>query len=157
MNVSLNALFIFKMGMGVEGVAIATIIAQFVSALFCLNRLRHIDTVSLTKEHFVNKKKVFLVLLKNGLHMAFMNSITAIGCMVVQLFVNSYGVVYTAAYAACSRFLNLFMDPASTAGSAMSAYASQRISGPASSHLSELQSCKMDGRCLGREKSGHLV
>ena len=26
--------------------------------------------------------------------MAFMNSITAVGCMVVQFFVNSYGVVF---------------------------------------------------------------
>ncbi len=124
-NVSLNSLFIFKMGMGVEGVAIATIIAQLVSALICIMRLMHIDTVSLGREHFVNERSVFFVLLKNGLPMAFMNSITAVGCMVVQLFVNSYGVVYTAAYAACSRFLNLFMNPASTAGSAMSAFASQ--------------------------------
>ncbi|MBP5249205.1 MAG: hypothetical protein J6Z46_04275 [Lachnospiraceae bacterium] len=54
-----------------------------------------------------------------------MNPITLAGHMVVRLFVNSCGVVYTAAYAACSRFLNLFMNPASTAGSAMSAFASQ--------------------------------
>ena len=45
--------------------------------------------------------------------------------MVVQSFVNSYGVVYTAAYAACSKYLNLFMNPASTAGNAMTAYTSQ--------------------------------
>ena len=46
--------------------------------------------------------------------------------MVVQAFVNSYGVVYTAAYAACSKYINLFMNPAATAGSAMSAYTSQK-------------------------------
>jgi putative MATE family efflux protein len=125
LNITLNALFIFQMGMGVEGVAYATIIAQIVSGLFCLNRLRKIEVVKLKKEHFINEKKEYLDLLKNGLPMAFMNSITAVGCMVVQFFVNSYGVVYTAAYAACSRFLNLFFNPASTAGNAMSAYTSQ--------------------------------
>ena len=125
MNITLNAVFIFNIGMGVEGVAYATIIAQVVSGLICLNRLRKIDVVKLKKEHFINEKKEYLDLLKNGLPMAFMNSITAIGCMVVQFFVNSYGVVYTAAYAACSRFLNLFFNPASTAGNAMSAYTSQ--------------------------------
>ena len=57
--------------------------------------------------------------------MAIMNSITAVGCMVVQGFVNSYGVVYTAAYAACGKYNNLFMNPAATAGSAMTAYTSQ--------------------------------
>ena len=127
LNIALNALFIFKMGMGVEGVAYATIIAQVVSAIVCINRLRKIEVIRLKKEHFINEKKEYLELLKNGLPMAFMNSITAVGCMVVQFFVNSYGVVYTAAYAACSRFLNLFFNPASTAGNAMSAYTSQNF------------------------------
>ncbi|MCR4792924.1 MAG: MATE family efflux transporter [Lachnospiraceae bacterium] len=125
LNIALNALFIFRMGMGVEGVAYATIIAQVISAAFCIARLRKIEVIRLSKEHFINEKKEYLDLLKNGLPMAFMNSITAVGCMVVQFFVNSYGVVYTAAYAACSRFLNLFFNPASTAGNAMSAYTSQ--------------------------------
>ena len=125
LNVSLNCLFIFVMKMGVEGVAIATIISQIISAAFCLNRLRKMPVLKLEKKHFFNERKVYTELLANGLPMAFMNSITAVGCMVVQYFVNGYGVVYTAAYAACSKYLNLFMNPASTAGNAMSAYTSQ--------------------------------
>ena len=125
LNVSLNCLFIFAMKMGVEGVAIATIISQVISAAFCLSRLSRMPVIKLEKQHFVNERKVYTELLANGLPMAFMNSITAVGCMVVQYFVNGYGVVYTAAYAACSKYLNLFMNPASTAGNAMSAYTSQ--------------------------------
>ncbi len=125
LNVSLNSLFIFVMGMGVEGAAIATVIAQVVSACICVNRLRQIPVLRLYRAHFINERSVFMSLLGNGLPMAFMNSITAVGCMVVQYFVNGYGVVYTAAYAACSKYLNLFMNPAATAGSAMSAYTSQ--------------------------------
>ena len=125
LNVTLNCFFLFGMGMGVEGVAIATIVAQVISAAFCIYRLSKIPVIHLKREHFVNENKIFLELLANGLPMAFMNSITAVGCMVVQYFVNGYGVVYTAAYAACSKYLNLFMNPASTAGNAMSAYTSQ--------------------------------
>ncbi len=125
LNISLNCVFIFGMKMGVEGVAIATIISQIISAAFCLNRLRQMPVIKLEKNHFYNERKVYTELLANGLPMAFMNSITAVGCMVVQYFVNGYGVVYTAAYAACSKYLNLFMNPASTAGNAMSAYTSQ--------------------------------
>ena len=124
-NVVLNCFFVFTVKIGVAGVAIATIIAQVISSIFCINRIKKIPQVSLEKKYFHNEARVFADLLKNGLPMAFMNSITAIGCMVVQLFVNSYGVVYTAAYAACSKYLNLFMNPASTAGNAMSAYTSQ--------------------------------
>lgn len=125
LNVGLNSLFIFTFSMGVEGAAIATVIAQIVSSGICIGRLLHIDAVRLEKRHFINEKRVFAELLSNGLPMAFMNSITAVGVMVVQYFVNSFGVVYTAAYAACSRYLNLFMNPAATAGNAMSAYTSQ--------------------------------
>ena len=124
-NISLNCLFIFVLHSGVEGVAIATVIAQIASSIICLERLGRIPEIKLKKQYFKNERTIFTDLLKNGLPMAFMNSITAIGCMVVQYFINGFGVVYTAAYAACSKYLNLFMNPASTAGSAMSAYTSQ--------------------------------
>lgn len=125
LNLSLDSLFILVLHTGVEGAAIATLCSQVISAIICINRLRKIPEIKLEKEHFKNESRIFTDLLKNGLPMAFMNSITAVGCMVVQYFVNGFGVVYTAAYTACSKYLNLFMNPASTAGSAMSAYTSQ--------------------------------
>ncbi|MCR5399645.1 MAG: MATE family efflux transporter [Lachnospiraceae bacterium] len=125
LNLTLDSLFIFVFHFGVEGAAIATIFSQVVSSIICIGRLGKIPFIRLEKRHFADNGRVFVALLKNGLPMAFMNSITAVGCMVVQYFVNGFGVVYTAAYAACSKYLNLFMNPASTAGSAMSAYTSQ--------------------------------
>ncbi|MCR4901341.1 MAG: MATE family efflux transporter [Butyrivibrio sp.] len=125
LNIGLNSYFIFVVHTGVEGAAVATICSQIISSIICINRLRQISDIKLSKDDFVNEKSIFAELLKNGLPMAFMNSITAIGCMVVQYFVNGYGVVYTAAYAACSKYINLFMNPAATAGNAMSAFTSQ--------------------------------
>ena len=125
LNLSLDSLFILVFHTGVEGAAIATLCSQVISSIICINRLTKIPMIRLEKRYFKNEGKIFFDLLKNGLPMAFMNSITAVGCMVVQYFVNGFGVVYTAAYAACSKYLNLFMNPASTAGNAMSAYTSQ--------------------------------
>lgn len=65
------------------------------------------------------------LLLKNGIPMACMNSVTAIGCMVVQGYVNGCGVAYTSAYSVCSKYLNLFMLPSLTAGFAISSFVSQ--------------------------------
>ncbi|MBQ6231502.1 MAG: MATE family efflux transporter [Eubacterium sp.] len=124
-NLALDSLFIFGLGMGVEGAAIATIISQIISATVCIRRIRQIEMIKLHREDFQNEKKVYIELFRNGLPNAFMNSITAVGCMVVQYFINGYGVAYTTAYSACSKYLNLFMNPASTAGNAMSAYTSQ--------------------------------
>ncbi|MCR5824286.1 MAG: MATE family efflux transporter [Lachnospiraceae bacterium] len=125
LNISLDSLLIFGFKMGVEGAAVATVCSQVISAFICIRRLKNISILKLVKDDYDNDRKVFFGLLKNGLPMAFMNSVTAVGCMVVQSFVNVYGVAYTAAFAACGKYLNLFMNPASTAGNAMSAYASQ--------------------------------
>jgi putative MATE family efflux protein len=124
-NLSLDSFFILVLHTGVEGAAIATIISQIISATVCIHRLTKIEMIKLSKTDFQNERKVYLDLIKNGLPMAFMNSITAIGCMVVQGFINGQSVDYTTAYSACSKYLNLFMNPASTAGNAMSAYTSQ--------------------------------
>ncbi|SHI33937.1 MATE family efflux transporter [Pseudobutyrivibrio xylanivorans] len=124
-NLCLDSLFIFVFKMGVEGAAIATIIAQVVSVGICLKKLFSLEMIRLSKADFANNQRVWLLLISNGLPMALMNSITAIGCMVVQYFVNGYGVVYTAAYAACGKYLNLFMNPAATMANAISAYTSQ--------------------------------
>ncbi|MCR5632933.1 MAG: MATE family efflux transporter [Eubacterium sp.] len=124
-NLALDSFFIFTLGMGVEGAAIATVLSQFLSSLICISRIRKISFINLNSSHFRNSRQTYIDLFSNGLPMAFMNSITAIGCMVVQHNVNEYGVAYTTAYSACSKYLNLFMNPAATAGNAMSAYTSQ--------------------------------
>ncbi len=125
LNIALDLLFIFVFHSGVEGAAIATVIAQVIAAWICFEKLRKIEVISLKREDFSGTIRHFSGLLKNGLPMALMNSITAIGCMVVQYFVNDYGVDYTTAYAACSRYINLFMTPACSAGYTMSAFTGQ--------------------------------
>lgn len=124
-NIILDILFIFGFGTGVEGAAAATIMAQILSAVICFIRLRKIEIIRLARNDFRNNSCMYRELVRNGLPMALMNSITAVGCMVVQYFVNGLGVAYTSAYSACSKFINLFMQPACTAGFTMSSFTSQ--------------------------------
>jgi Na+-driven multidrug efflux pump len=121
----LDAYFIFVLKTGVEGAALATIMSQVISTVVCVNKLRKIELIAIERKHFRNDRSVYIALFRNGIPMALMNSITAIGCMVVQHYINGYGVDYTTAYSACCKYLNLFMNPAATAGNAMSAYTSQ--------------------------------
>lgn len=125
MNIGLNSVFIFICHLGVGSVAVATIISQVFSGAVCFHKLRKTECVALSKTDFLPDKAMYGVLLKNGVPMAFMNSITAVGCIVVQYFVNGLGVAFTSAYSACSKYLNMFMQPAATAGLAMSSYTSQ--------------------------------
>lgn len=124
-NVGLNCVFIFGFGTGVEGAAIATIISQALSALICFMRIREIDIIQLDREDFATDIHLNGILLKNGIPMACMNSITAVGSMIVQSYVNALGVVYTSAYSVGIRYINLLMIPSLTAGLSTSSFASQ--------------------------------
>lgn len=136
-NVVLNSVTIFVMKTGVEGPAAATIIAQIASTYICFRKLRQISIIHLVKDDFKTDYSMYGNLLKNGIAMALMNSITAVGSMVVQYFVNGLGLAYTKAYSACLKYLNLFMDPACTAGFTMSAFASQNYGAKKYSRIKE--------------------
>ena len=124
-NVGLNCIFIFGFGTGVEGAAVATIISQALSAVICFMRIRQIEIISLRREDFAADMKLNGILLKNGIPMACMNSVTAVGSMIVQSYVNALGVIYTSAYSVGIRYINLLMIPSLTAGLSTSSFASQ--------------------------------
>ena len=125
LNIAMDSLFIFVLKTGVWGAAVATIISQIISGIVCLRKLRRIDFLRRQGSEPRPDGALYFQLMKNGVPMALMNSITAVGCMVVQYYVNGLGVAYTSAYSACSKYINMFMQPAFTAGYAMSAYTGQ--------------------------------
>ena len=140
-NILLDCCFIFLFKTGVWGAAAATVMSQLLSSAVCLYKLHKIEFIRLSREDFAFSLRLDGQLLKNGVPMALMNSITAIGCMTVQYFVNDLGVAYTTAYAACSRFINMFIQPACTAGYTMSAFASQNYGAKKYSRI-------RDGMCV---------
>ena len=126
-NIALDFMLIFLFHTGVEGAAAATVISQCISAFICYQKIKQIPELEITKDDFKSDMPMSLLLLKNGIPMACMNSITAVGCMVVQGYVNDCGVVFTSAYSVCSKYLNLFMLPSLTAGFAVSSFVSQNF------------------------------
>ena len=64
-------------------------------------------------------------LVGKGLPVAVMNSVTAVGGMVLQVFVNQMGTAYVAAYAACMKVCGLFEQPGITLGLALLTFTGQ--------------------------------
>ncbi len=124
-NIALDCILIFGVQTGVEGAAYATVFSQALSAFLCYRKLCGIDLIRLCREDFRKDAATYRELLKNGLPTAYMNSLIAVGCMIVQGFINNLGVVYTSAYSACSRYLNLFILPGMTVGAAVLTFAGQ--------------------------------
>lgn len=125
LNIALDLLLICVFKAGVGGAAAATVCAQGTSALICFIKLKKIFCIQLERTNFQMDSKLCTELIKNGLPMAVMNSITSVGCMLVQSYVNALGAVFTSAYAACNKYINLFMLPSVTAGFAVSSFTSQ--------------------------------
>ncbi len=129
-NIVLDMFFVMVVKTGVVGAAVATVIAQVVSLIFCRFRIRQVPFLSEKSSHkkfslSVPKKELFPELLKMGLPVAFMNSVTAAGAMILQYFVNVMGSTYVAAYSACMKFASLFEQFGVSAGLAILTFVGQ--------------------------------
>lgn len=126
-NIGLDIIFVMVIHMGVAGAAIATLMSQLLSAIFCLWKLREIPYVHLKKVDWIIDFKNISQQIKIGVPIALMNSITAVGTLLLQYFVNKLGVNYTAAYSASSKVMQLMMQPCAAVGVTMNTYAGQNL------------------------------
>lgn len=126
-NIVLDYLFVLGFGWGIAGAAAATLIAQIVSSVFCFWHIRKIDFLKLVKEDFALQKDRTIRLFVLGLPMAFQNAIIAIGGMIVQFVVNSYGVIFIAGFTATNKLYGLLEIAATSYGYAMVTYVGQNL------------------------------
>lgn len=127
LNIGLDLLFVLVFGWGIAGAAIATLIAQLISGVFCLLRLRKIDFMTMTREHFRPEPGMSRQLLNLGWPMAAQNAIIAIGGMIIQTVVNGYGVVFIAGFTATNKLYGILEMAATSYGYAMITYVGQNL------------------------------
>ena len=104
LNIFLDILFIVPFQMGVAGAAWATILSQFLSALFSLLvGLKKLQILHLRREDFHGLRKTMILHLKTGFPMGFQMSVMCIGQLAMQAVVNSLGTAAVAGYTAASK------------------------------------------------------
>ena len=125
-NVVLDIVFIIYGGMGVDGCAYATVIAQGISALLCfIYIVKKYPILHLKKEDFRISFQSWGRLLALGIPMALQFSITAIGTIIVQGAVNVYGEIYMAGFAAAGKLQNIIATVFSAFGATIATYVGQ--------------------------------
>ena len=125
-NVILDVVLIRFVGMGVEGCAYATVIAQGVSAVCCLVYIKKkYPILHLEKKNFELRKGSMSKLLILGIPMGLQFSITAIGTIIVQGAVNIYGYVYMAGFSAAGKIQNIIATVFVAFGATMATYVGQ--------------------------------
>jgi putative MATE family efflux protein len=125
-NIVLDILFITRFNMGVKGAAVATVISQGISVVFCiLYILQKTRILVPEKAHFAVDKDMYKELLGQGFSMGFMSSIVSAGSVILQYGINGLGYLIIAAHTAARKLYMFSMMPISAMGMAFSTFVSQ--------------------------------
>ena len=126
LNVALDLLFIAKLGMGVQGAAVATVISQGVSVVLCIFYVfAKVKILLPEKQHFKVGSHLYWELFSQSISMGLMSSIVSAGSVVLQYGINGLGTLVIAGHTA-GRKLFAFTDmPVMAMASAGSTFVSQ--------------------------------
>lgn len=128
LNIILDVWFLGSLHMGIQGAAIATVLAQAVSALLGLFYLyRSYPLLRFSFDSLCTGFSFALDVFFNGLSMALMNAVYNIGSVILQGSINALGSTYIAAQVGGRRLAEMFMLPGDSLGASMATYSSQNF------------------------------
>ena len=128
LNVVLDLTFVAGFGMGVPGVALATVIAQAISAVFCFIKLMRMgEHFDLNRSTVRLNKDVAMRIIRIGIPSGVTQAIMSMSMMVVQSLTNSMGEMVIAANVIIMRVDGFAMMPNFSFGQAMSVYTGQNV------------------------------
>lgn len=128
LNILLDLLFVIVFDWGVAGASAATSIAQGVSAIVCLIRIRKVHKIlHITRENLHWNPQIFKRIVSIGIPMSIQNAISSIGSLGVQRMINMYGADGVAAATAAGKIEQLALMPLSSLGMAVSTYVGQNF------------------------------
>lgn len=128
LNVVLDLVFVAVFKLGVPGVALATVIAQAISAIFCFRKLMRMgEYFDLNRSTCKLESKVALRIIQIGIPSGVTQAIMATAGMVVQTLTNSMGEMVIAANVIIMRVDGFAMMPNFSFGQALSVYSGQNV------------------------------
>ncbi|NLF28825.1 MAG: MATE family efflux transporter [Clostridiales bacterium] len=124
-NVALDLLFILAFRMGVEGAALATVVAQACAAGFCLRKLKRSGVLKLSRRDLAPDARLMAKLLGLGLPIALQSTVIGVGSMIVQRVINGFDVIFVAGFTATNKLYGVVEPAAISLGHALTAYVGQ--------------------------------
>ena len=127
-NIVLDWIFVAFFGMGIAGAALATVISELVSVGLALHRLLHIDA-----SYRVDLRKIMLdadnagTIIRYGIPSAIQGCVVDFSNILIQSYVNSFGMAAIAGIGAYSRVEGFIFLPVTAFSLALSTFVSQNI------------------------------
>jgi putative MATE family efflux protein len=127
-NIVLDVFFVAYIDMGVGGVALATVIAQFISSVLCMIKLARMRENFDFGLRFLKPVGTYVkTLVRLGLPSGLTQAIFSSAMIVVQSLTNQFGEMFIAANVVIMRVDGFAMMPNLSFGTAMTTYAGQNV------------------------------
>ena len=126
-NIALDYILVVFADMGVEGVALATVLAQLISLAVCMARiiLKPIQPPELSAPAMMSG--FVAQLLRNGLSPMFRDGVIAVGGLFVQTVINSFGVTFVAGMTAARRYFSMMEMAGAALEGALATFVGQNV------------------------------
>ncbi len=128
LNIFLDLWFVAGLGMTADGVALATVIAQLVSAVLCILKLMKMKgSITINRKTLKPDREMTRSIIRLGLPSGLTQAIFSMAAIVVQSLTNSFGTNVIACSNVVMRVDGFAMMPNFTFGMAMTTYVGQNI------------------------------
>jgi putative MATE family efflux protein len=128
LNIILSPLLITVFGFGVSGAAIATLIANVVIMPFMIHQLFNAkEGITIDKKYLRIDQDIARVIVKYSVPASLGQSITAIGFIIMNTIIVSYGPPTVAAFSVGNRITSVILHPVMAIGGVLAAYLGQNI------------------------------
>ena len=128
LNIILDIVFVANFGMAAAGVALATVLAQGISAVLCVWRLlRMTDVVRITRRTLIPDQLMTRETVRLGLPSGLTQAIFSMAAIVVQALTNTFGTNVIACSIVVMRVDGFAMMPNFTFGMAMTTFVGQNV------------------------------
>ena len=128
LNIFLDIVFVANFGMAAAGVALATVIAQAISAVLCIWRLlRMTDVVHISRRTLIPDRLMTRETVRLGLPSGLTQAIFSMAAIVVQALTNTFGTNVIACSIVVMRVDGFAMMPNFTFGMAMTTFVGQNV------------------------------
>ena len=128
LNIGLDIFFVKVVGIGVAGVAVATVISQFVSSALCLIKLSRMrDCFDFGLRFLKPKKQYVKTIVRLGIPSGLTQAIFSSAMIIVQSLTNCFGEQFIAANVVTMRVDGFAMMPNFSFGTALTTYAGQNV------------------------------
>ncbi len=127
-NIVLDIVFTVVFHMGVAGVAFATVIGQVVSWIFGIFYInKHYEFIHISLIHYSFTKELFYKAMKLGIPSGIQQALFAIGIMVLQSLINSFGSSFMAGFNGANKIDTFAFMPIQSFATAMTTYTGQNV------------------------------